>query len=164
MSEFNQGLVLTGNHEYAIIDLDNCISDDKWRWPLFQLDLPVINERYQVYHDACEADLYQNSFVVRELAAKYKLLAFTARPESVRFKTQRWANRWRIPLNGLFMRPNNNHEGSIPLKRKMLLSLPHTANVRYAIDDRCDILGMYADEGVATCQRVFIHEPEIIHP
>jgi len=36
--------------------------------------------------------------------------------------------------------------------------------VRYAIDDRVDILDMYADEGVSICRRIFINEPEVIHP
>lgn len=150
--------------DVAVVDLDNCISDDKWRWGMFDLHLPIINERYQRYHEACESDMHANDDVIRHLARQHKLIVFTSRPESVRIKTQRWLNRWRIPNIGLFMRPNDNHEPSVPLKRQMLLALPQHLKVRYAIDDRVDILNMYADEGVNTCQRVFINEPEIKHP
>lgn len=150
--------------DVAVIDLDNCISEDKWRWPLFDLHLPIINDRYTRYHEACESDTYQNTHVIRDLARRHKLIVFTSRPESVRHKTQRWLNRWRVPVIGMFMRPNDNHEPSTILKRSMLLALPSHLKVRYAIDDRVDILDMYADEGVNTCQRVFIHEPEIKHP
>lgn len=150
--------------DVAVIDLDNCISDDKWRWPLLDLHLPLPNERYARYHDACDRDMHANEHVVRELSRRFKIIVFTSRPECVRYKTQRWLNRWRIPNIGLFMRPDDNHEPSVLLKRQMLLALPPHLKVRYAIDDRVDILDMYADEGVFTCQRVFIHEPEDVHP
>jgi len=168
MNNFNELSlsVLTPEKEsdIAIVDLDNCISEDKWRWNMFDLHLPIINERYQRYHEACESDLHLNTEVVRQLSRSYHLIIFTSRPESVRVKTQRWLNRWRIPNIGLFMRPNDNHEPSVPLKRSMMRALPPHLKVRYAIDDRVDILDMYADEGVPLCRRVFIHEPEIIHP
>ena len=153
-----------GPLDVAFVDLDNCISDDKWRWELFDLHLPIINERYQRYHEACESDLYQNSFIIRELAQKASIIIATARPESVRIKTQRWLNRWRVPHIRLLMRPNNDHRSSIPLKRDMLRSLPEGFKVRYAIDDRIDILDMYADEGVSICRHVSINQPEIQHP
>lgn len=152
--------------DVAIIDLDNCISDDKWRWSLFDLHRPIINERYERYHEACESDSYSNSDVIKSLARQFTLVAFTARPESVRIKTRRWLNRWRVPAAGLFMRPNDNHESSVNLKREMLNELRTDTGLKifYAIDDRVDILDMYADEGVNICQRVFINEPEIAHP
>lgn len=168
MNNFNELSlsVLTPEREtdIAVIDLDNCISEDRWRWCMFDLHLPIINERYNRYHEACESDMYQNGDIIRELALRHKLIVFTSRPESVRIKTQRWLNRWRVPNIGLFMRPNDNHEPSVPLKRSMLRALPPHLKVRSAIDDRIDILDMYADEGVAQCRRVFIHEPEIVHP
>lgn len=168
MNNFNElslsVLAPTRETDIAVIDLDNCVSEDKLRWGMFDLHLPIINDRYQRYHEACESDAHQNADVVRELARHHKLIVFTSRPESVRVKTQRWLNRWRIPNIGLFMRPNNNHEPSVPLKRQMLLALPPHLKVRYAIDDREDILNMYAEEGVNTVRQVIIHQPEIKHP
>lgn len=151
----------------VVVDLDNCISDDKWRWPLFDLHLPVINERYTRYHDVCDHDEHRNADVVRELNRMYsgRLIVFTSRPECVRGKTERWLRNWRVPYSALFMRPDDNHEPSTILKRRMLTEwLDKSYNVVHAIDDRVDILEMYADEGVRICQRVFIHEPEHTHP
>lgn len=149
----------------AVIDLDNCISDDAWRMHLCELHHTAPNDRYHKYHAQCEGDLYRNSWIVRELARKYKaLFVFTSRPEEVRFKTQRWLNRWRVPVNGIIMRPTDNHEPSTVLKERMLKEmLDEKYKVRYAIDDREDILKMYADNGIQT-QKVFINHPEIIHP
>jgi microsomal dipeptidase-like Zn-dependent dipeptidase len=150
--------------DVAIIDLDNCISEDKWRWDMFDLHLPVISDRYTRYHNACEGDNYCNQEVIRQLSKTCKLIACTSRPESVRIKTQRWANRHRIPLAGLMMRPENNHQPSVPLKRAMIRALPRHLKLQHAIDDRADILEMYADEGVRMVRRVWIRTSEIVHP
>lgn len=157
---------MSRQNEVCVIDLDNCISDDKWRWPLFDLHLPLPNDRYVRYHDACDRDLYQNSFIIRELARRHRhLVVFTSRPESVRHKTESWLRKWKVPVTGLLMRPDNNHEPSTVLKCRMLTEwLDPQYKVITAIDDRVDILDMYADNGVNTCRRVFIHEPEIEHP
>lgn len=149
----------------AIIDLDNCISDDKWRWPLFDLHLPLPNDRYARYHAACWLDLPHNQHVLNELERQYQFVIFTARPERVRRMTSNWLDKWQIPVSQLLMRPDKNHESSVIVKKRMLIEwlLPRY-DVQYAIDDRIDILNMYADEGVRTCQRVFINAPEIEHP
>jgi len=147
----------------AIIDLDNCISDDKWRWPLFDLHLPLPNDRYTRYHEACSLDLFRNEQVIRDLSWRYKLVVFTSRPESVRTKTRQWLDFWKVPAVQLLMRPENNHEGSVVLKERMLHNLDPMFDVQYAIDDRSDILAMYADNGVRICRRVFINETEIVH-
>lgn len=148
----------------AIIDLDNCISDEKWRQHLCQLDLFKPNDRYWAYHEACPRDTRQNAHVVEELARNYTLVVFTARPECVRRKTERWLKKWNVPYDLLCMRPNDNHEPSVPLKRQMLLTLPAEYDVQYAIDDRMDVLDMYADEGVRVCRRVSVNPMEIEHP
>lgn len=149
----------------AFIDLDNCISDDKWRWCLFDLHLPAPNDRYWRYHDACDGDLHLNSHVIRELRGRYDLVVATSRPEVVRHKTHHWLRKWGIPSLQVFMRPNDNHDPSPILKRKMLeMAREQGFDVQYAIDDRSDILDMYADEGVRMCRRVFINPAENIHP
>lgn len=157
-------LVAIRGANIAIIDLDNCISEDNWRWPLFDLHLPLPNDRYTRYHNACEGDAYQNADVIRDIARSHDLIVFTSRPEVVRSKTQRWLNRWRVPAVGVYMRPNDNHDSSTVLKRKMLLSLPSHLKPTFAIDDRHDILDMYASEGVNVVQQVIIHQPEVNHP
>jgi hypothetical protein len=147
----------------SLIDLDNCVSEDKWRWPLFELHLEKPNDRYVKYHDACESDPHRNNDILRNFARDSDLIVFTSRPEAVRVKTQRWLNRWRIPVIGIFMRPDDNQDPSVILKRKFYEALPRHYNVLRAIDDREDILNMYDFFGIPT-QQVIIHQPEVAHP
>lgn len=153
----------------AAVDLDNCIADDSWRWHLFELHLPLPNERYTRYHDACGLDVPDNLHVLAEIKRnRYKVIIFTSRPEAVRIKTEKWLMKWGINYEHLLMRPDDNHEPSTVLKRRMLCEmLPLIApeyEIQLAIDDRMDILNMYQQEGVRICRRVFINEPEIQHP
>lgn len=149
----------------AIIDLDNCISNDKWRLPKIRFDKPRANDRYVDYHESCYMDIHENQSVIDTLRRRYRLVVFTARPEIVRTITEGWLRKWRIPYEALFMRPNDDHSPSVEMKKKMLGWLPaELSQVEHAIDDRHDILDMYRAMGVCSTQRVFIYEPEIKHP
>lgn len=147
----------------AIIDLDNCISNDEWRMKLIRDEGVHPWERFYDYHQACYLDEYQNGDVVTNLQRNHTLIVFTARPELVRRDTVVWLRQNRIPVEVLLMRPNDCHTTSVALKEHMLLSLDQSVyDVRVAIDDRTDVLGMYADNGVPQCRRVFIHNVEVI--
>lgn len=148
----------------AIIDLDNCVSNDKWRLPRIQHHHPRPNDRYWAYHDCCDQDLHDNKHVISRLRCNYRLLVFTSRPEAVRRKTEFWLYKWDIPYDELFMRPNDNHMPSVEMKRLMLSWVPDGYQIEHAIDDRHDILDMYRSQGIPSTQRVFIYEPEVIHP
>jgi hypothetical protein len=149
----------------CIIDLDNCVSNDFWRQCRIQYHHPKPNDRYWEYHDACHLDLPGQSQLtrVRELSRNYRLLVFTARPEVVREKTRKWLNKWGIPHDGLYMRPDNDHRGSVDLKRAMLKWVPDF-QIEYAVDDRQDILDMYLSMGVPRVERLFIVEQGDNHP
>lgn len=148
----------------AIIDLDNCVSDDAWRLPLIQHYHSKPNDRYWAYHSKCDLDVHGNAKIIADLRANYHLLVFTSRPEAVRDKTEDWLQRHDIPHDLLYMRPDSNHLPSVEMKRLMLKWLPAEYRVEHAIDDRHDILDMYRAEGIQITRRVFIYEPEIIHP
>jgi hypothetical protein len=153
----------------CIIDLDNCLSDDQWRLPLIQHHHVKPNDRYWEYHEVCHRDLpgARSRSKILQLSNNYKLLVFTSRPEVVRDKTRCWLHKWGIPHFALFMRPNDNQQTSVDLKREMLswaAKSPSSYQIEYAIDDRQDILDMYKSEGIARTERVFIYQPEIIHP
>jgi hypothetical protein len=149
----------------AIIDLDNCVSDDRWRLPFIQLEKERPNDRYWTYHSYCDSDQPGNAHVIRELSERYdELLVFTSRPETVREKTMSWLSANSIPHALLFMRPDDNHLPSVEMKRLMLSWLPGEYRIEHAIDDRHDILDMYRAEGIPSTRRVFIYEPELVHP
>jgi hypothetical protein len=148
----------------AVVDLDNCISDDLWRHKFMELHLPMPNDRYAKYHEQCHFDTFLNRQAMRDLSWRYKIIIITSRPEAVRMQTEGWLRKWNIDTSLVLMRPDDNHEGSVDLKRKLLRSIPDTFQVQHAIDDRVDILDMYADEGICRVQRVFIHTTEQAHP
>lgn len=149
----------------AIIDLDNCIANDQWRLNLIQHHHEVPNDRYWDYHDRCDLDDHPNPHVIFNLTRRVDhLIVFTSRPEKVRLKTSQWLSRWGIPISHLMMRPDDNMMPSVDIKKLMLNWLPAEYEVQYAIDDRNDILDMYRANGIRSVERVFIYEPEIIHP
>lgn len=156
---------MTDRINVAIIDLDNCIANDQWRLPLIDLSHPQPNDRYSQYHSKCHLDRCENKHVLEQLRQQgYELIVFTSRPDSVRIKTSQWLKRHGISYGALHMRPNYCHLPSVEMKRIMLSWLPAHYQVMHAIDDRHDILDMYRAEGIPSTQRVFIYEPEIVHP
>ncbi len=149
----------------AVLDLDNCISDEAWREHLFELHHENPNDRYHKYHDMCLGDHIRNFDVVQELVhSNHAIIIFTARPEIVRAKTVFWLSIYGIHPVLLKMRGHDDTRGSVALKREMLMELPEYYEVKVAIDDRQDILDMYAQEGIADTRRIFIHEPKVKHP
>lgn len=148
----------------AIIDLDNCISGDQWRLKFIEPYHEKPNDRYWAYHNRCDEDSSCNLDLVRYLTSKYRLLVFTSRPETVRFKTENWLLKHSIHHDLMYMRPNTDHSTSVDLKRQMLSWLPAAYDVQVAIDDRQDVLDMYRQQGIQLTQRIFIHEQKEPQP
>ena len=42
--------------KYIILDLDGCISDDRWRLHLIDHNEPDMTKRYEKYHSVCDSD------------------------------------------------------------------------------------------------------------
>jgi hypothetical protein len=135
----------------AIIDLDNCISDDYWR-------LRFINEfaennwfKYKSYHEYCHLDTYKNWKAIDEFTERGRaLIVFTARPKAVEAKTLHWLRARRIDAQFLYMRSNDDERPSCEVKRDFLHHLRENSNFDplSAIDDHEDILSMYRQEGI----------------
>jgi hypothetical protein len=150
---------------FCIVDLDNCVFDDRWRHPMIDLTQPVVNDRYVRYHDNCHLDIPGDTIeYVLELTRQYKFLIFTSRPESVRSKTLRSLQKFGIPYVIVWMRPDDCHLNSVDIKREMLADARRLQyDIQFAIDDRQDILDMYLAEGVPAVRRVAIHEIPLHH-
>lgn len=139
--------------QYVIFDLDGCIADDRRR-------LPLINHQakdpWAAYHADCANDPLINEHYV-ELANHYKVIVFTARPETVRNQTRYWLKRVaNITPAWLFMRAAGGCRISSPeLKRQHLeflltkIELPREQIVM-ALDDREDVLAVYKQYNIRT--------------
>lgn len=143
----------------AIIDLDGCISDDRWRRHFIDEAAGNPDDKYKQYHAACGKDTPANLAVVRSLARRYTIVVFTARPIEHKEVTWEWLHKHNVPAQAMYMRPTGNHMTSVDLKQQMLLQLDE--HVQFAIDDRSDVLEMYANNGVPICQRIFIPQEEV---
>lgn len=147
----------------VIFDLDNCVSDDSHRIPLIDWSKSTPEERYAAYHEACHLDKAANVRLVQaNVSAGHMIVFMTARPVTVRAKTEAWiqtvlgAKRFT-----LMMRNVGDHRKSVEVKRDMLLALPEydmsVECVAVAYDDRQDVLDMYASYGINT-QLLKIHD------
>lgn len=144
-------------HHVRIIDLDNCIADDKHRIHLIDHDADNVYEKYHAYHMAGINDEIANKQIFQ---GHNNIVIFTARPNLYRMQTLRWLLDHHVPFRLLLMRPDDCEMPSAELKRGMLNQLrKHFKQDRIgsAHDDRQDVLDMYKEEGV-TAHHTFIHE------
>lgn len=163
----------------AIWDLDNCLSSDEWRIPLIRWDEKDLEKRYLAYHDECDIDLPANLLVFNAMRMITAPLFFTARPESVRRKTEEWIkHNLKVESPIVLMREEHNRGGAVEIKRmmfmKLILSLAakHFKNLDtgegevdqqiditniIAFDDRLDIVEMYHALGIRA-QQLKIHD------
>lgn len=146
----------------VIIDLDNCFSDDKWRWEHFELHRETNHERYLKYHELCHRDVPGHTIRhLQRLISMGDLAVFTSRPECVSVQTVQWLLKFDIEVSYMRMRRNDDNRTSVDIKRSMLHEFRKDNprfRVVHAVDDRIDILQMYLAEGVSSVEKIIIHE------
>ena len=128
--------------KYIIVDLDNCISDDKYRRKWLEAEGMNRKDQLALYHINC---IYDNYHPI-EFTEENQLIIFTGRPEIYRKFTKKWLKVYDIKYKGLYMRPKENYDKSPELKEKMLMSLLEfdpIAEIVMVYDDRKEILDMY---------------------
>jgi hypothetical protein len=148
--------------EYAIFDLDNCISNDIDRINSIDWHLSNKDGRYDLYHAALAYDAAANlEAVMAQLNAGRSLVFLTGRPVKHHVTTCAWIeNKLRQHCGyklhradyTLLMRPDDCYVPAVELKRSMLDTLDFynipRKQVRIAFDDRQDIVDMYIKEGL----------------
>lgn len=145
---------------YILVDLDNTISDDRWRLDRIRHKDQDPESRYHDYHllaafdDCCNRKLFE----VRNT----KTIVMTSRPETYKAMTREWLLRNDVPLAMLFMRPKYNYDPSPKLKKSFVNVLNTLYGVRNsqifaAYDDRQDVIDAYESIGIPA-RRVAIHD------
>ncbi len=136
---------------YIILDLDNTISDDRWRIPKINWDESDPTWKYNAYHLLAGFDKSANEHIWRD---RYEDVAiFTARPEFYAPIAEHWLKEIGLNVCCLLMRPNGDHSSSPYLKR-MQLELFYqrmkatSEDVAFAYDDRQDVCDMYIANGI----------------
>jgi hydroxymethylpyrimidine pyrophosphatase-like HAD family hydrolase len=85
-------------------------------------------------------------------AAYYKIVLVSARPKSVLPNTVNWLAEMGVPYNGLYLlREDGDSTPDVDLKRAWLKSYG-AENIKFVLDDRTRVCGMWRSEGVACLQ------------
>lgn len=149
----------------TIWDIDNCVSDDKWRQERIDWTLHG-DDRYRVYNDAA---IYDAAVHVREFEFMRRLGAkpvfFSGRPEYMRTDSGVWAqNRLRVDMGDhrLYLRPTGT-KGISPrrIKEEMLLAFRlefPDAKIIGAFDDIPAIVEMYRSYGIPAARLAINHD------
>lgn len=143
----------------AIIDIDNCIADDRHRRHLIDMSKPHPDDRYKAYHDVAHMDEPCNHDIVeRHLEYGDQLAFVTARPQRYKRQTLDWLEgNFNIPPSSLLlMRPSGNHEPSHVLKPQLVMAHFDTDEVGVAYDDRQEVLNAYKEIGIKEVRLVNI--------
>jgi len=140
-----------------ILDIDNCIADDKWRIPLINHEAANDFVKFHAYHMASAGDPHENRHVIEPASS---IAIITSRPVNYRWLTVDWLERHKIAYDFLFMREKVDGAFSSPeVKRKavrtLITAFGHQA-ITMAYDDRPDVIAMYREEGIPATH-LFIH-------
>lgn len=139
----------------VLVDLDHTLADSYWRDCL----MPLIHETgdWTTYYSCQRADRPFAKWIefVRSLADEHDVWIITARREDYREDTEWWLDRYEVPRVGVLMRPNGDLRRSPELKFALAESL--LPRVKLVVDDREDVLELFAANGVAVL-RSGIHE------
>lgn len=135
----------------VIVDLDNCIADDKWRIPLINHQAASDFLKYHSYHMAIPGDPVANRHIL-EGHMYGRIVISTSRPEMYRWLTVGWLDYHKIRYAQIFMRPKDDTtSSSAEIKRKALHAIRKQfpkCDIVMAYDDRPDVIEMYRQENI----------------
>ena len=126
-----------------LIDVDGCISDDRWRLSLVDYSA---EDPWHAYHLAAEHDEPANLHVLTEPA-----IALTAMPARYAAIRRSWLRRHAPAVVHVVMRPDDDLSESPILKHNMLRFVRSrfpSEPIRAAYDDRADVVSMYRRAGI----------------
>lgn len=134
-----------------IIDLDGCISDDRWRRKLIGIDRnsEAPDDVFAAYHARCGDDLPCDLVIdTLRLRERDNYIIVTGRPEIVRPQTEAWLKRHRLRPIDIIMRDGPDLS-TVEFKKKAALTLQSIGyDIDSAYDDREDVVEAYRSLGI----------------
>lgn len=133
-----------------LVDLDGCISDDRWRRELIREEGDPF-DRFHAYHLGLHRDAAVN---LHEIDPDLDVVVVTARPCLYAEMTLDWLREVAgIQPRYILHRNNHDHRPSVEVKREQVgwlfsYNLNYNVNpedIAAAIDDREDIINMYRE-------------------
>ena len=142
-----------------LLDLDNTIADDSWRIGHINWNTTDPFWRYHDYHSLSAFDPVGNQHILNIEGTMQIIM--TARPKAYEAVTREWLMRNKIKWAMLFMRPDNNYDDSVVLKKSFLDALVNLHGLSksrmVAYDDRLPVVEMYKENGVKA-ELIRIHQ------
>jgi hypothetical protein len=128
--------------DITILDLDGCISDDRWRRSFIDRE----RGEWDQYH--CLA--YLDQMVNRCFLPNDATFAIcTGRPEKYRSDLNKWLERNILGVHYCLMRKNDDLRSAVLIKQDMVEQIRRAGHtIVRAYDDRLDICQMYIDAGI----------------
>jgi len=153
--------------QYAIFDIDNCLSNDAWRIERIAWHIKDGDRRYDEYHALSPFDEPDNNncqILDLHRRAGHGIIFSTGRPVTSHVATVECMRRHvRGQSTDIFLMRNvGDYRRSAALKRLHLASLMYhfdipASDIVAAYDDRQDVVDMWITAGIAA-QRLWIHE------
>jgi hypothetical protein len=141
-----------------ICDIDNVLAHDAWRLHYIEWSRQDLFLRYHRYHKLCEHDTPAN---IDMLTPHWPVVLLTAQPCVYAQLRRWWLLKHNIPYDFVLHRAKHDHRGSVAVKRDMLNKLVDNgfdlSRCVVAVDDREDVLEMYAREFHLPTRHVELH-------
>lgn len=148
----------------TIFDLDNCISDDSWRYGRIDHAAPTLFVKWHAYHLLGAFDKCMNRHAINRV--KGSIVIVTSRPNYYRPMTEEWLGRNGIRFAGLVMRNMDDESPPAELKVAQVQSIQEgwkkmnggaSIPIAIAYDDDPNVIRAYDEAGIRA-QRLLINE------
>jgi hypothetical protein len=141
---------------YIVLDLDNCIADDRWRVRLIN---PAHADPYHNYHTMASRDAVGNRHLFER--TPHEIVICTGRPDTYRTLTASWLAFNQILVRDVLMRPAGDTRPSPEMKwallfRYMVQREHDGGRCVMAYDDRADVVAQYHRMGLPAT-RAWLH-------
>jgi phosphoglycolate phosphatase-like HAD superfamily hydrolase len=133
---------------YLLLDIDHTISNAFWRDPM------IGAQPWDEYHAASKDDKpFKNMIgLVNSLSSMgYTIVAVTGRNEKFRQLTLNWFLKYRIDVDELLMRPDDDFTKNAELKLELIKKFK-VSDIHFAIDDNEDACIAFQKLGITSLQ------------
>lgn len=162
-------MIHLNSKKVLIVDLDNCLCDDRKRAHLIDWDARDMDDRYEAYHAACGEDdanaALLDTIQQAQQCADHMIIFITARPIKFIDQTRNWLAKFSCVKYHLYMRTEGDHRPSPVYKTEVLRQTKKLFGFNYddciAFDDHVGVLAAYFSEGLRSVVHLKCHDKKL---
>lgn len=134
--------VFVDKKPYILSDIDGTVANCDHRRHLVEGEKKDFSAFYdEMQNDTPRFEIQLLLFALRSLG--YPIIFVTGRPENYRAITEKWLNEYGFPSPLLFMRPENNTEADIKIKKEIYDEHLKDKKILLALDDRPVVIRLW---------------------